>query len=90
MVGDTTSTKTTDLSSVLNSVSREGWDLVNGSFVFVEQGQESRDKFLASGQNVAIKGTTVGYYLFKRRSSPNDSVNAQSTPRRARRRTVGR
>jgi hypothetical protein len=39
---------------------------VNGSFVFVEQGQESRDKFMASGQNLAIKGTTVGYYLFKR------------------------
>jgi hypothetical protein len=53
-------------------------DLVNGSFVLfragpVEQGQESRDKLLASGQNLAIKGTTVGYYLFKRRSSPNDS-----------------
>lgn len=38
----------------------------NGSFVFVEQGQESRDKFMASGQNVAIKGEVVGYYLFKR------------------------
>jgi hypothetical protein len=33
---------------------------------FVEQGQQSRDKFLASGQNVATKGTTVGYYLFRR------------------------
>jgi hypothetical protein len=40
--------------------------LVNGSFVFVEEGQQSRDKFMSSGQNVAIKGTTVGYYLFKR------------------------
>lgn len=39
---------------------------VNGSFVFVEQGQESRDKFMSSGQNVAIKGEVVGYYLFKR------------------------
>jgi len=37
--------------------------------VFVEQGQQSRDKFLASGQNVAIKGTTVGYYLFSRREA---------------------
>jgi hypothetical protein len=42
------------------------WELVNGSFVFVEQGQQSREKFLSSGQNVAIKGTTVGYYLFRR------------------------
>ncbi|UJW35107.1 hypothetical protein L3Q67_15795 [Saccharothrix sp. AJ9571] len=66
MVGGTTTRKTTDPAEVLNSVCAEGWDLVNGSFVFVEQGQESRDKFLSSGQNVAIKGQTVGYYLFKR------------------------
>jgi hypothetical protein len=30
------------------------------------KGQQSRDKFLSSGQNVAIRGTTVGYYLFRR------------------------
>jgi hypothetical protein len=45
---------------------REGWELVTAPFVFVETGQESRDKFLSSGQNVAIKGATVGYYLFRR------------------------
>ncbi|QWF81493.1 hypothetical protein [Amycolatopsis sp. CA-230715] len=66
MVGGTTTQSTTDPVDVLNSVCREGWDLVNGSFVFVEQGKESRDKFMSSGQNVAIKGRTVGYYLFKR------------------------
>jgi hypothetical protein len=66
MVGSTTAQKTTDPVDVLNSVCREGWELVNGSFVFIEQGQQSRDKFMASGQNVAIKGTTVGYYLFRR------------------------
>ncbi|GAA5158953.1 MULTISPECIES: hypothetical protein [Amycolatopsis] len=52
--------------AILNPVCREGWDLVNGSFVFVEQGQQSRDKLMSSGQNVAVKGQTVGYYLFKR------------------------
>jgi hypothetical protein len=51
---------------ILNGVCREGWELVNGSFTFVEEGQQSRDKFMASGQNVAIKGTTVRYYLFRR------------------------
>ncbi len=66
MVGSTTSKKTTDPTDVLNSVCREGWELVNGSFVFVEQGQQSRDKFMTSGQNVATKGAVVGYYLFKR------------------------
>jgi hypothetical protein len=35
-------------------------------FVFVEQGQESRDKFMSSGQNDAIKGEVVGYYLVRR------------------------
>ena len=66
MVGSTTTKKTTDPTAILNSVCKEGWELVNGSFVFVEQGQQSRDKFLASGQNVATKGMTVGYYLFRR------------------------
>src|SRR5438552_18525923 len=66
MVGSSTAKKTADPTEILNSVCHEGWELVNGSFVFVEQGQQSRDKFMASGQNVAIKGTTVGYYLFKR------------------------
>jgi hypothetical protein len=66
MVGSSTSQKTADPTAILNSVCREGWELINGDFVFVEQGQQSRDKFLSSGQNVAIKGTTVGYYLFRR------------------------
>lgn len=66
MVGSATNQKTSDSGAILNSVCREGWELVNGSFVFVEQGQQSRDKFMSSGQNVAIKGATVGYYLFKR------------------------
>jgi hypothetical protein len=46
---------------------------VNGSFVFAEQGQQSRDKFMSSGQNVAVKGVVVGYYLFKR--SETNRVN---------------
>src|SRR5205085_849915 len=66
MVGRATSKKAADPTAILNSVCNEGWELVNGSFVFVEQGQQSRDKFLSSGQNVAIKGTVVGYYLCKR------------------------
>lgn len=66
MVGSATAQKTTDPAVVLNAVCHEGWELINGSFVFVEQGQQSRDKFMSSGQNVAIKGQTVGYYLFKR------------------------
>jgi hypothetical protein len=66
MVGSKTTQRTADPSEILNSVCREGWELVSGSFVFVEQGQQSRDKFLSSGQNVAVKGVVLGYYLFKR------------------------
>ncbi len=62
----TTASTTTDPVAILNSVCDEGWDLVNGSFVFHELGSESRDKFLATGQKVAVRGTVVGYYLFRR------------------------
>jgi hypothetical protein len=66
MTGASTKKRTADPSVILNTVCNEGWELVTGSFVFVQQGQESRDKFMASGQQVAIRGATVGYYLFKR------------------------
>jgi hypothetical protein len=75
MVGSSTSQKTVDAVGILNGVCGEGWELVNGSFVFVEQGQQSRDKFMASGQNVAIKGATVGYYLFKRCEANRRATN---------------
>jgi hypothetical protein len=66
MVGSNTKKSTTDPVDVLNSVCHEGWEIINGSFVFIQEGQQSRDKFMASGQNIATKGSTVGYYLFKR------------------------
>ncbi len=66
MMGAYNTSKTNDPTAILNAIASEGWDLVTGSFVFIVQGEESRDKFLASGQNVAIKGVTRGYYLFRR------------------------
>ena len=59
----------------LNAVCGAGWELVSGSFVFVETGQQSRDKFIASGQHVAVSGTVMGYYLFKR----NEANKSQGT-----------
>ena len=76
MAGATNARTSSDPSEILNSVSREGWKLVNGSFVFVEMGSVSRDKFMSSGQNVAVRGTTVGYYLF-RRSEANRVVTTE-------------
>lgn len=68
MVGASTTKTTSDPSQVLNAVCAEGWDLITGSFVFVEEGSQSRDKFMSSGQQVAVKGETVGYYLFRRKA----------------------
>ena len=78
MVGSTTTKTATDPSEILNAVCRQGWELVNGSFVFVAQGEQSRDKFMSSGQNVAIRGTTVGYYLFRRCSANMASADTTS------------
>ena len=66
MVGATTSTQYADPSTILNAICAEGWDMLSGSFVFHELGSESRDRFLASGQQTAVKGIVVGYYLFRR------------------------
>ena len=61
-----------------------GWELVNGDFVFVQEGQQSRDKFMSSGQNVAVKGKVLGNYLFKRCEAnrvESDSWTARATRR---------
>jgi hypothetical protein len=69
MVGSGTHQRPTNSNKVLNAVCDEGWSLVSGSFVFVERGHQSRDKFLSSGQQVAIKGEVRAYYLFRRDES---------------------
>ena len=73
MVGAFTSKKSNDSTETLNAIVREGWDLLTGSFVFVIHGEESRDKFMASGQNVAVKGETRGYYVFRRDETKKES-----------------
>jgi hypothetical protein len=66
MVGSKTTSRTVDPTAILNAVCSEGWEIVSADFPFVMTGQQSRDKFLSSGQNVAIAGTVLGYYVFKR------------------------
>ncbi|MGI9157406.1 MAG: hypothetical protein ACR2FG_12365 [Marmoricola sp.] len=66
MMGSYNTKKANTPTAILNAIVAEGWELITGSFVFVVQGEQSRDKFMASGQNVAVKGATVGYYLFRR------------------------
>lgn len=50
----------------LGEIVREGWHLISSGWVYVETGQESRDKFLSSGQQVVTRGEVVGIYLFER------------------------
>jgi hypothetical protein len=61
MVGGTTTQRTSDPVRILNSVFREGWEVVSGSFVFVEMGSESRDKFTRRVTTWLVKGRTDGY-----------------------------
>ncbi|MFB7716748.1 hypothetical protein [Nocardia sp. NPDC056100] len=53
-------------STVLNAILAEGWSLQILSTAFIPTTQESRDKFLASGQQVAVSGRLVGTYVFSR------------------------
>ena len=82
MIGSTTSSRSVDPTAVLNSVCREGWELVNGDFVFVTHGQQSRDKFMSSGQNVSIKGSVLAYYLFKRSEANREAETDEQLRRR--------
>jgi hypothetical protein len=66
MMGSYNTSRANNPTAVLNAIVAEGWELINGSFVFVVQGEQSRDKFMSSGQNVAVKGASIGYYLFRR------------------------
>ncbi|PKL31225.1 hypothetical protein CVV43_03695 [Candidatus Saccharibacteria bacterium HGW-Saccharibacteria-1] len=53
--------------AILTAIEKEGWDLIQAGFTFRQTHQDSRDKLLASGQQVAITGQTVGLYLFRRK-----------------------
>jgi hypothetical protein len=73
-----TTTQSADPTVVLNAICAEGWELINGSFVFLETGSESRDKFMRSGQQVAVSGTILGYYLFRRNAEKRTIVMSGS------------
>jgi hypothetical protein len=57
-----------DVSDIVNAIAGEGWNFHTLSTTFVNEGEESRDRFLASGQHVAVRGRVVGTYVFTRRS----------------------
>jgi len=51
---------------ILSEIESVGWRLEHAAYYFMTTGESSRDKFLASGQFVAVKGKTMGVYLFRR------------------------
>jgi len=54
-----------DFSGLLSQIEDVGWKLEHVGYYFMITGETSRDKFLASGQNTAVNGKTMGVYLFR-------------------------
>ncbi len=69
MVGNSARGMRLDPSAVLNAVCREGWELVNGSFVFVRAEEGSRE-------------TVMGYYLLKRCEENREAETEEQLARR--------
>jgi hypothetical protein len=51
---------------LLGQIEETGWRLQHADRVYVQTGQNSRDKFMASGQHVVVTGEVIGIYLFRR------------------------
>ena len=58
-------TTTATHAGTLAAIEAVGWRLEHVGYVFVVTSESSRDKFMASGQQVAVSGETVGIYLFR-------------------------
>jgi hypothetical protein len=58
-------TKTESHAGTLAAIEAVGWQLEHVGYIFMITGESSRDKFLASGQQTAVSGQTVGIYLFR-------------------------
>jgi hypothetical protein len=65
MAGAFTDIEAGNHGKTLDLIEREGWKLDHVGYVFRALGSESRDKFLASGQQEAISGEIVGIYIFR-------------------------
>ncbi len=57
--------KKSDFTGLLSQIEDIGWKLEHVGYYFMITGETSRDKFLASGQNTAVNGKTMGVYLFR-------------------------
>jgi hypothetical protein len=55
-----------DMNGVLNAILSVGWKLTQTGFAYQMTTSESRDKFMASGQQTAQRGRIMGVYIFER------------------------
>ncbi|MFJ1672896.1 hypothetical protein ACIOK4_42375 [Streptomyces bottropensis] len=62
-------------SDLLSRIEDVGWKLHTAQYIHIQLGEESRDKWLSSGQRVAIKGKIVGMYLFERATASQDETS---------------
>ena len=60
---------TTAHTDVLSAIEAEGWRLEHAGYFFMPTGETTADRFLGTGQNVAVSGVTMGAYLFRRDTS---------------------
>lgn len=65
MLGAFTNASDHEQSGTLDSIEAEGWRLEHAGYVFRMTGSESRDKFMASGQQQAVSGEIIGIYVFR-------------------------
>jgi ribosomal protein S27E len=64
---------------LLGQIEETGWRLQHADWVYVQTGQNSRDKFLASGQHVVVTGEVIGMYLFRRDDTRVDRATGPSS-----------
>lgn len=60
--------KKSESTGLLSQIEDAGWRLEHVGYYFMITGEESRDKFIDSGQHTAVKGQTMGVYLFRNTS----------------------
>ena len=71
---------TTAHTDVLSAIEAEGWRLEHAGYFFMPTGESTADRFLGTGQNVAVSGVTLGAYLFRRDPARVPQAEAGSAP----------
>lgn len=64
---------------LLGQIEETGWHLTHADWVYIQTGQNSRDKFLASGQHVVVTGEVIGIYLLRRDESRADRPSGEDS-----------